>query len=267
MSLEKTASEPASWSGLFKIPEPSKTKQLTTVAERDAYWAQTDDAMSIDASVRPYENLAWPAPVTEPMTGAEARAGLDFVGLVIPPLGPFADFSSGILAATNGQWVDAAISAVAMVPALGDAIAGGLKIGRKLPVANPGEITNITEEVTEYFTKKGSIIWGSNGYMDSNDIQNVLTEIRKTSDEKVKILSGVHGTRRGYIMEAEEYFDEDFAKFAHLPGVEVIDIMTLSNKEVRDLLEAPGIKIPALCNSENCLSYIYEQDVFPFGVK
>lgn len=65
------------------------------------------------------------------------QTGLDALGFA-GPIGPFADFANAAISAGRGNWTDAGINLVAIVPIAGDAVKGARMTSRALDAARAG---------------------------------------------------------------------------------------------------------------------------------
>ncbi len=231
----------------------SGASELTTPAERDAYWGQADNAMGLDASVRPYENFAWPPPVAEPLTKEQVQKVLDYAGFA-PLLGTGADIANAMIFVASGEFSKAGSYAIFSLPLFGDA-AGVLRVGREMATISRNKIGNIIEFISD---KNPSVkIWAADGYMSTRDIRRDVDEVRKNSDETITIFSGVDGHKLGHVTKDSSYYPDHVSKYAHMPNVEVVDVTKLSDKEARAHLKRPGTKIMAFCNGTECIDGMF----------
>ena len=272
----------ASWGSLFKIPEPEEVEvdnievskaELETLSEvnwRDAA-EMSYEAMGI------FGNLATSSVsgvvglqtvLGEPIMSSHARlnsvldrtqTGLDVAGLTLG-VGVFPDFGSLLLALARGNLDDAAFSAGAMVPVIGQVV-GSSRMGRSLMN------TDGKDSIAELILPNNGRVWASRGFMDEKDVENIISLVRKDDTRPITILSGADVTRRGRIVPNSEFYDVDRVKFGHLPDVTVVNISDLSEKKIKAYLEDSNITIPAHCNGLGCLKQLYlnSKTIVPLG--
>ena len=71
-----------------------------------------------------------PAPRGQPITLNQLQTGLDVAGFA-GPVGPFADAANAVISVGRGNFGDAGLSAIAVVPAIGDGIKGSAMLAKR----------------------------------------------------------------------------------------------------------------------------------------
>ncbi len=180
------------------------------------------------------------------------HTAFDVAGLT-PGLGIGADLANAGLYGLRGKVLDSGISLVAAVPALGQVITGA-KLKRKLTPL----LDNRSMREFSLPNDKGSV-WLTYGYINIDDVDLIVKEVRKTSSEPITIFGGIGGTPTGIFLEEPQALKEFTERFSDLPNVEVVNVLNLKNDELRNLIEnAPGVKIIASCHSGACINTVYK---------
>jgi hypothetical protein len=102
----------------------------------------------------------------------------------------------------------------------------------------------------------GGNVWTTEGSIVLKDVESMVNSGIYSGTGEVNVLSGVHGFASGLTESAPEFFASDVAAFGNLPGVTVFNYSTLTQIEIRALLESTATTIGAFCDSGACLALI-----------
>lgn len=100
---------------------------------------------------------------------------------------------------------------------------------------------------------EGGQVWTSEGAVNQNDVANVVNSVLY-NDQEINILTGVHGGPDGTMIADANMYLDDVTVFRNLPGVNVYNIMEMTDAEISSVLNSPGTTIGAFCNSGACLA-------------
>ncbi|MGD9007267.1 MAG: hypothetical protein PVG41_05065 [Desulfobacteraceae bacterium] len=78
----------------------------------------------------------------------------------------------------------------------------------------------------------------------------------KNAKGNIKVLTGTHGDLGGSLIPEKAFFNEDLAKWGSNNGVDIIDITTLNDAQIDQLVGGQGRTVCAWCYSERSTTVI-----------
>ena len=99
----------------------------------------------------------------------------------------------------------------------------------------------------------GGEIYTSKGDVNQEDVAGVVSYSYR-ANPNINLITGVHGSPNGQVVEDPNMFASDLARFGNLPGVRVLHLPSMTDEDVYRLLNGPDTTIGGFCNSEACLA-------------
>jgi len=98
-------------------------------------------------------------------------------------------------------------------------------------------------------------IWAARDQVNKWEVKDLVKDIRKSNpDQKIVVLSGVHGYTDGGLSSHVEFLQQDIKNLGNMSGVEILDVMDLVKNnpdKLKQIVTSPDTHVVAAwCYSE-----------------
>ncbi|MFC6564631.1 hypothetical protein [Actinoplanes utahensis] len=99
----------------------------------------------------------------------------------------------------------------------------------------------------------GGRIFTSSGNIAQKDFDHIVENAAMRGDD-IHILSGNHGYPDGLRKADASLYADDVARYGTFPNMHIYDMPSMSEAQIKEVMQKPGVIIGGFCNSQACLA-------------